>query len=263
MEPKAAAQPAPGSFSWLELATTDQKAATRFYSELFGWKAEDRPMGPDLIYTILRSGGQDVAGAYGLMKDQLENKVPPHWMLYVKVASADQAARRAVELGGQQIVPPTDIPEAGRFAVVQDPTGAVISVFEAGKQPGMSSFGDIGALCWADLSTPNAEKASRFYADWLGWTYETGKDGYRHIVNGTGEHSMIGGIPGEIHAPPGTPAHWLPYLHVADCKASAAKAAELGATAILPATLMPDVGTIAVLADPQGAVFALYQPYRR
>lgn len=137
--------------------------------------------------------------------------------------------------------------------------GAVISVFEAGKQPGMTTFGDIGALCWADLNTPDAETASAFYADWLGWKYETGTDGYRHIINGTGEHSMIGGIPAEMHAPAGTPAHWLPYLQVADCKASAATAAKLGASTILPANLMPGVGTIAVLADPQGAVFALYQ----
>ena len=264
MEPKAAsAQPKAGSFCWLELATTDQKAASRFYSDLFGWTAEDAPMGPDFTYTMLKSGGKDVGGAYTLMKEQVENHVPPHWMLYVKVRSADEFAARAVELGGRQIVAPSDIPEVGRFAVVQDPTGAFISVFEAGKNSGMTTFGDVGALCWADLNTPDPEKASKFYADWLGWTYETGEDAYRHIVNGTGEEDMIGGIPPEMHAPPGTPANWLPYFHVADCRATAAKAARLGASAILPASLMADVGTIAVLADPQGAVFALYQPLAR
>jgi hypothetical protein len=261
MEPKAASsKTAVGSFCWLELATTEPKAATRFYGQLFGWTAEDAPMGPDFTYTMLKSGGQDVGGAYALMKEQLESHVPPHWMLYVRVESADEAAARAVELGGGQIVPPSDIPEVGRFAVLQDPTGAFISVFETGKHSGFTTFGDVGALCWADLNTPDPDKASAFYADWLGWGYEMGEDRYRHILNGTGDANMIGGIPGEIHAPPGTPAHWLPYFHAADCKATAARAVELGASAILPATLMPEVGTIGVIADPQGAVFALYQP---
>ena len=248
-----------GSFAWLELATTDHKAAKTFYSSLFGWTSEDMPMGPDMTYTIFRVGGGDVAGAYQLMKEQLAMHVPPHWMLYVKVVNVDESAAKAVKLGAQQIVAPMDIPNVGRFAVMQDPTGAVISVFQPGRHQGMTVFGDMGALCWADLNTTDPEKASRFYADWLGWKYETGKDGYRHILNGTGEEDMIGGIPPEMHAPPGTPSHWMCYFSIADCKASAAKAAQLGASTMMPATLMAEVGTIAVLADPQGAAFALYQ----
>ena len=257
MEPKA------GSFAWLELGTTDRKAAGSFYSRLFGWSPEDKPMGADMTYTMFRIGGKDAGGAYTLMKEQLDAHVPPHWMPYVKVDSADASAAKAVKLGATQIMAPSDIPEVGRFAVLQDPTGAPISIFQPGQHRGMTVFGDEGALCWADLNSPDAGKASRFYADWLGWTFETGNDGYRHIINGTSAEDMIGGIPAQMHAPPGTPAHWLSYFHVADCQASAAQAAPLGASTIMPADLMPDVGTIAVLADPQGAVFALYQPFNR
>jgi predicted enzyme related to lactoylglutathione lyase len=252
-------EPKPGSFCWLELGTTNQDSAKSFYSSLFGWTAEDQPMGPGMMYSIFRLGGNDAGGAYALMKEQVEAHVPPHWMLYIKVESADASAAKAVQLGATQIVAPSDIPNVGRFALLQDPAGAHISIFQPGQHKGLKVFGDIGALCWADLNSQNPGKASRFYADWLGWTYETGKDGYRHILNGTGQENMIGGIPAEMHAPPGTPSHWLCYFHVADCKASAAKAAQLGASTIMPASLMPDVGTIAVLADPQGAVFALYQ----
>ena len=248
-----------GSFAWLELATTDRKAGKDFYSSLFGWTSEDMSMGPEMTYTIFRIPGGDVAGAYQLMKEQLEMHVPPHWMLYVKVTNADESAAKAVKLGARQIVPPSDIPNVGRFAVLQDPTGAAISIFQPGRGPGMTVFGDTNALCWADLNSTDPEKASKFYADWLGWTYETGKDGYRHIINGTGHENMIGGIPPQMHAPPGTPSHWMSYFNVADCRAAAAKAAQLGARTMMPATLTPDVGTIAVLADPQGAVFAVYQ----
>ena len=257
MEPKV------GSFCWLELGTTDRSAAKHFYSNLFGWTAEDLPMGPDMAYTMFRIGGNDVSGAYQLMKEQLDAHVPPHWMPYVKVESADASAAKAVKLGGQQIVAPSDIPNVGRFALIQDPTGAHISIFQPGQHRGMTVFGGVGALCWADLNTNNPEKASKFYADWLGWTYETGKDGYRHIINGASKDEMIGGIPPQMHAPPGTPPHWMSYFHAADCKATAAKAAQLGASTIMPADVMADVGTIAVLSDPRGAVFALYQPLVR
>jgi predicted enzyme related to lactoylglutathione lyase len=252
-----------GSFCWLELGTTDPGAAKKFYTSLFGWTAEDQSMGPDMKYTMLRLGGKDVAGAYQLMKEQIDAHVPPHWILYVRVENADAAAAKAVKLGGKQLMPPSDIPNVGRFALVQDPTGANICIFQPGQHPGFSVFGDVGALCWADLNSTDAEKAAKFYSDWLGWTHETGKDGYRHIINGSGHENMIGGIMPRMHAPPGTPSHWMPYIHVADCKATAAKAAQLGAITMMPADVMQDVGTIAVLADPQGAVFALYQPLAR
>jgi hypothetical protein len=244
----------------MELGTTDRSAAKNFYSNLFGWTGQDLPMGPDMAYTIFQLGGNDVGGAYQLMKEQLDAHIPPHWMLYIKVTSADASAEKAVQLGAQQVMAPSDIPNVGRFAILQDPTGAFISVFQPGQHPGMKVFGDVGALCWADLNTPDAEKAAGFYGEWLGWTYDTGKDGYRHIINGTAKEDMIGGVPPQMHAPPGTPAHWMAYFHVADCKSSAAKAAQLGGSTIMPADVMPDVGTLAVLADPQGAVFALYQP---
>jgi len=247
-----------GTFCWLELGTTNRGAAKNFYSSLFGWAADDLPMGPNMTYTMFRMGGKDVAGAYAL-EEQPDGQVPPHWMLYLKVENADTSAAKAVKLGAKQIVPPSDIPNVGRFAVLQDPTGAAISIFQPGQHRGFV-FRETGpGLCWADLNTRDAQKAAQFYGDWLGWTFETGKDGYRHIMNGTDREDMIGGIPAEMHAPPGTPAHWMSYFAVADCKATAAKAAQLGASTIMPATTMPEVGTIAVLADPQGAVFALYQ----
>ena len=88
-----------GSFCLLELGTTDRNAAKTFYSTLFGWTSQDMPMGPDMTYTIFRSGGNDVGGAYNLMKEQLEAHVPPHWMLYIKVDNADASAAKATGTG--------------------------------------------------------------------------------------------------------------------------------------------------------------------
>jgi predicted enzyme related to lactoylglutathione lyase len=252
-----------GSFCWLELGTTDAEAAKKFYTNLFGWTADDMPMGPGMTYTMFRLNGKDVGGGYTLMKDQLDAHVPPHWMLYVKVDNADASAAKAVKAGGTQIVPPSDIPHVGRFAVIQDPTGGTIAIFQPGEHKGVGVFGDAGSSCWADLNTPDADKAAKFYGECFGWTFEKGNDGYRHIINGSGHENMIGGIPPQMHAPPGTPANWMTYFRAEDCKATARKAAELGAKTLMPANLIENVGVISVLMDPQGAAFALYQHVNR
>ena len=254
---------APGDFCWIELATTDQTAATGFYSKIFGWTFKDYPIGPNEVYTVFQVQERDAAAGCRLRLDQLSRGIPPHWNLYVAIESADATAARAEQLGGKVLAPPFDVFDAGRMAVLQDPTGAALSLWQAINHRGTGITAPHGTLCWADLNSRDPEKASKFYGDWLGWKFETGKDGYKHIMNGEGQHDMIGGIPPQMHAPPGTPSHWLPYFHVVDCKASAAKAAQLGASTMMPAQLMQDVGTIAVLADPQGAVFALYQPIAR
>src|SRR5262249_44729086 len=158
---EASMEPKTGSFCWLELGTTDPSAAKKFYSNLLGWTAEDMTAAGDMAYTMFRLGGKDVAGGYQLMKQQIEDHIPPHWILYVKVDSADASAEKAVQLGGKQHVPPTDIPEVGRFALLEDPTGALICIFQPGRHRGLTVFGDVGALCWADLNTRDPEKASK------------------------------------------------------------------------------------------------------
>jgi predicted enzyme related to lactoylglutathione lyase len=216
-------------------------------------------MGPEMIYTIFKLGDRDVAGAYTLMKEQVDAHVPPHWLLYVKVDSADASAAKAAALGGKTLMPPGDVPNVGRIAVMQDSTGAAIGLFQPGQHRGFENFGEVGALCWADLNSTNPDAAAEFYGGLFGWTFEAGDEGYRHIVNGSGHENMIGGLPSRMHAPPGTPSHWMPYYRAADCAASCRMAAQLGAKTLMPATPMPKVGTIAVLADPQGGAFSLFQ----
>src|ERR1700678_4779213 len=99
----------PGSFCWMELATSDQSAGKQFYSSLFGWTANDFPMGPGGAYTIFQLNGRDCAAAYTLMKDQVEQGVPPHWGLYIAVESADESSKRAIELGAKVLAGPFDV----------------------------------------------------------------------------------------------------------------------------------------------------------
>jgi predicted enzyme related to lactoylglutathione lyase len=250
---------APGSFCWIELATTDQAAAKSFYSSLFGWKANDFPMGPDGSYTIFQTDGRDAGAAFGMNADMRSQGVPPHWGIYVAVVNADDATARAVTAGATVCVRPFDVADLGRMAVLQDSTGAHFNIWQAKNHPGTTISGVPGTLCWADLSTPDAAGASQFYKTLFGWEIMAGQDdsGYLHIKNG---EQFIGGIPPAAHRNPNTPPHWLSYFQVADCDASTAKAKELGATVYMGPMTMEGVGRWSVVADPQGAVLALFQP---
>lgn len=248
---------APGTFSWIELATTDQEGAKRFYSRLFGWKANDTPMGPGAVYTTFELSGGSAGAAYTLRPDDQAEGVPPHWMLYIAVENADATAARAPELGGTVLGPPFDVADYGRMAGLRDPTGAFFSIWQANKNVGLTVAGEPGTLCWADLMTPDADRAKEFYSALFGWEISPGEkdpSGYLHIKAG---EEFIGGIPPRQPNPNGPP-RWLAYFYVTDCDASAKQAGELGAKVHVPPMSIEGVGRFAVMADPQGAVFAIF-----
>jgi predicted enzyme related to lactoylglutathione lyase len=152
--------------------------------------------------------------------------------------------------------------DAGRMAVIQDPTGAVFCVWQPKKNTGIRIANVHGTLCWADLSTPDAKRASDFYSGLFGWQVAADpKDpsGYLHIKNG--EH-FIGGIPPAAYRPPGVPPHWMAYFQVDDVDATATKAKEMGAKLRLAPMTMEGVGRFSVIADPQGATFAIFKSAR-
>jgi uncharacterized protein len=253
---------APGSFCWIELGTTDQNAAKTFYTSLFGWTFQDFPMGPDQTYSMFDLGGRNTAGGYKLQPELLAAGVPPHWMLYVAVENADATAGKVAKLGGKVDAGPFDVYTFGRMAVLHDPTGAVFSVWQPQSHSGTGVAGVPGTLCWADLMTPDSKTAKAFYEGLFGWQIEPGQhdsSGYLHIKNGD---AFIGGVP---PAQPNTqaPPHWLLYFQVENCDASTAKASGLGARVLMPPMSMENVGRWSIIADPQGAVSALFQPMER
>jgi uncharacterized protein len=253
-------QHAPGSFCWIELATSDQNAAKQFYQSLFGWTANDFPMGPGDFYTMFQIEGCDAAAAYTLNAQMRAQGVPPHWMLYIATVSADETAGKAAQAGGKVVAPPFDVMDFGRMAVIQDPAGATFSVWESKSHKGTRVTGVPGTMCWADLNTPDPAGATAFYKQVFGWDFTTGQDDYLHIKNG---EAFIGGIPPAVHLNPHAPPHWMTYFTVVDCDASAAQAKSSGANLYMGPMTIEKVGRMAVVADPQGAVFALFQPLPR
>ena len=118
--------PANGAFCWNELATTDLEAAQNFYKTLLGWEIKENPPANGMVYNEIVAGGQHVGGIYKMGPEF--GQTPSHWMAYVAVDDVDAKARQVWELGGKVCVPPTDIPNVGRFCVVNDPTGATVAL---------------------------------------------------------------------------------------------------------------------------------------
>jgi len=216
-------------------------------------------MGGGATYTMFQLDGSDAAAAYTMDQEMRDRGVPPHWMLYIATADADQAAAKAGQAGGKVLAEPFEVMNFGRMAVMQDPTGANFSVWEPKAHHGTGVKDVPGTLCWADLSTPDQDRAVKFYSEVFGWEIEAGTDGsgYLHIKNAD-QH--IGGIPPAERHNPHAPPHWMLYFLVDNCDASAQKAKELGGHLLMEPTTMEKVGRIAIVADPQHAVFALFQP---
>ncbi len=249
-------RPKAGTFCWFECGTTDADAAKKFYTELFGWNSMDVPMPGDGggTYTLLKAGDDDLAGLYSLTGPQFEG-VPSHWATYVAVDSADESHTRALSLGAKSVLAPMDVPGVARIAMVTDPTGANIAMFQAGEHCGGPEQGPFG---WSELATRDTKAAGVFYSELFGWKLKTDDGPMKYTEFQVGGRS-IGGMMAMTEQHGDAPAHWMPYVMVPDCNATAAKAGELGAKTFVPPNDIPNVGRFAVFADPTGAALAIIQ----
>jgi uncharacterized protein len=247
-----------GEFCWTDVATTDPAAAKRFYGRLFGWEFLDQSPGEGMIYTDCRLRGKSVAGLYALSTDMLSHGVPPHWLSYIAVRNADEAAKKAGQNGGTVIEGPFDVADAGRMAPMRDPTGAHFAIWQAKKHLGAGIIGEPGAMCWNELMTRDTDAAGRFYAstfDWSSSPMDMGPAGmYTVFKAGT---TMVGGMMAMPPQMKDVPPNWGTYFAVADCDATAKMVPELGGATLRPPTDIPSVGRFAVCRDGQGAVFAV------
>lgn len=244
---------APGTFCWPELSTPDQKNAVAFYRELFGWDVNDQPIGPTETYSMFKVRGLDVAAAYSMRPEERQSGAPPHWNAYVSVANADEAVKRAQQLGAKVLAPAFDVMDAGRMAVLQDPTGAVISVWQPGRHVGAKILREPGALGWTELMTRDTATAEKFYTQLFGWKAKVSPEYTEFSVGATPDAGMM-----KIDEKWGSvPPHWMPYFQVDDCDGRAAKAKQLGGRVNVGPNDIPNVGRFATLSDPQGATFAI------
>ncbi len=246
-----------GRFIWRELMSTDTAAARTFYSKLFDWSVKEVDMGMEQPYILLHNDDIDEDTA-GVMAPPMEG-VPSNWMNYISVDDVDAAAALVEKHGGKILAPPFSVPGVGRMAPAMDPQGASFSLFK-GEEPGASDTERTPperTFCWSQLMTKNVDAAVPFYSAIFGWT--AAPMGPGTVVFSTGEQMRASAMQFPDDAGDDMHPHWLAYVAVEDCDASFAKAKALGATVYKEPTTMPDMGRFAVLADPTGAVFALWK----
>lgn len=249
----------PGTFCWVDLATTDADSAMNFYGELFGWQAEDITGAEGGAYTMLHLDGDEVCALYEMEAARREQGVPPHWSSYVSVEDAEETASRARELGGTVVGEPREVLDMGRMAVVADPVGATFAMWEPESWIGASRVNDPGCLTWNDLQTRDANVSVGFYSDLFGWeTLPMEEDGELAYVVLQNAGFSNGGIMPVDERHGDTPPYWLVYFTIPSCDDTVARTRELGGE-VLAEPMEIGAGRISVLKDPQGAVFAIFE----
>lgn len=256
---------------FVDTLTSAPDQTKRFYAGIFGWDyAGPGPMpgDPPGEYYVAQVQGRDVAGI-GSMPQGVP-PVPPAWNTHVSVTSADDAAATARRAGGNVLVEPFDAPPAGRLAVVADPSGAVICLWQPGARQGAALVNEHSAWSMSMLSTDDPDSARAFYGELFGWRAEP-------FDMGPGAEVWLWRLPGYVGGEPqqpvprdvvaammrapsdnAQPPNWTVDFWIADAEAAAAQAPDLGGTVLAPPQEAAGFKRT-VLADPHGAVFTASQ----
>ena len=241
---------APGIFCWTDLGTADPEGAVAFYSGVFGWDAV--PMPDAGGYTLMRRGGADVCGIYGMPAGP---RAIPAWASWVSVEDADAAVARALELGGTTVRETLEVAGLGRSGVVADPQGAVVGLWQPRAFHGAGVVNDIGAMVLNQLNTTDPAGAAAFYSALFGWEITEVQSDPARYWGITNEGRLNGGMMG---LEPPAPSNWLVYFTSEDLDGSDALIVDLGGAVVVPPMEIAS-GRILVARDPRFAFFALYE----
>jgi uncharacterized protein len=262
---KPAEPPAPtylaGKWVWFELSASDVEKAKAFYGELLGWTIEEKEMGGQK-YSSITNAGKEIGLVQALPADAKQKKLSPGWMGYVSVPDVDAAVASATTAGATVVMPAMDMPSIGRFAVLSAPaTGAPFGVVKAAKGDEADAMPTIGQILWLEHQAKDAKKVAEsaaLFAAIAGYenqTMKSGKNDYT-VASGSGKPRM-----GFAKAPKSAAAgKFAPYVMVADVDATVKAATKLKGKVITKPMDVPNVGRVALLADPQGAVFGVMAP---
>jgi predicted enzyme related to lactoylglutathione lyase len=248
-----------GRFLWHELRTTDTKSAGAFFAKVIGWKTQ--PWGDDGSYSLFASAGRQMAGLMTLPEEARKMGAPPHWLTYIGTPNVDETARLATSLGATILTAPEDIPTVGRYAVLQDPQGAVFSIFMPTGSQAAEAPPVVGDFSWHELATTDGPAAFAFYQRLFGWeetsAMDMGPDLGQYQMFGRTKTTPLGGIFNKPAQMPGPPS-WLPYIRIAAAKKTADTVKKAGGKVINGPMEVPGGDWITQGLDLQGATFAVH-----
>lgn len=245
-----------GAPCWIDLLTSDTAAAEAFYGGLFGWTGT---AGSEELYGGYITFSKDGADVAGCMRNQGSGG-PDSWTVYLASGDAAATVATAREHGAQVYIEPMTVPEVGVMAVVGDPGGAGIGVWQAGPFEGFAVLGDPGTPAWFELHTRSYDETVAFYRDVFGWDTHVMSDqpDFRYTTLGAGDSQAAGIMDGSLWGEQ-APMSWNIYFAVEDCDAACARVVELGGTVTAPPEDTP-YGRLASATDATGAAFKLMTP---
>jgi predicted enzyme related to lactoylglutathione lyase len=243
-----------GAPCWIDLFSTDTDRATAFYGEILGWRAEPPREGFGGYFTFTKDG-KHVAGC---MKNDGTQGMPDVWTVYLTTDDVERTAKAATQHGGQVHMPPMQVGENGRFAMIGDPGGAGIGAWQPNTMKGFEVRDEVGTPTWFELLTGEYDASVAFYRDAFGWDPHTMSDTpeFRYTTLGDGDGRLAGIMDASAFLPEGSPAGWSVYFRVDDVDGALATTTRLRGTVVEPAHDTP-YGRLAQAADPTGALFKL------
>lgn len=252
-----------GQFSWYDLMTPDAAPATKFYPAVVGWETQEWDVA---AYTMWTADGEAIGGINLMTAEQAAQGVPAHWLGYVSVDDVERAAAKVTSLGGRVMHGPEDIPEVGRFAIIQDPQGAILALIHSNiPSPGYDGTAAPGKFTWHELMATDYRSAFDFYRRLFGWEnlgeIDMGPVGtyLEYGMNG----KMFGGIFNRRPEHGDMPNNWTFYANVKDLDKSVASLKRLGGRIAMGPMEVPGGSRVAIATDLQGAMFALHQSKAR
>lgn len=251
-------QYAHGHFCWVDVMSKGIDEVAPFYEGLFDWQAvKQETPNPEMPYTIFQYQGEVVAGL-GQMNAEMESSgMPACWNSYINVDDIQASVDRAVELGANLILPAFDIPGAGYEAIIADPTGAPIALWQKQNHFGASYVNHPSGWCWNELITDDLPTAVNFFEDLFDWKVTPTPEDENYLMAVNQGRNNCGFMKKTAEMGP-MPNCWGVYFSVENIDASVAKVVELGGQIMVP-SIEASVGKISVVADPHGAVFNLIQ----
>jgi len=243
-----------GKFVWFEHMSPDMPKAQAFYQAVFGWKTNPVPMG-EAPYPMIEHKGQGIGGYR-----QAAGAAPTHWVCFISVPDVDATFNAIKAAGCRTLQSPTDY-GPGRFAAVTDPTGAPFALWKGADGDRADAPAGTGEWFWTELWTTDEKRALDFYKRMFDYGVDTMK-----MTNGVYHVLTMGGVP-RAGVMKGADAQghsmWLPFVAVADCDSTLAKALSLGAKPMVPAMEVEGVGRFCVVIDPLGAPIGVIKPAPR
>jgi predicted enzyme related to lactoylglutathione lyase len=240
-----------GNFVWFEHFSSDPEASKSFYAEVLGWTVQEMEMGDGSKYTMLAKGDKPQCGVLTAPPD-----TSARWNGYLSVPDVDAAVNAAGKAGGKTLVPAMDIPTIGRFALLADTQGGTLSPFRGAQSDDNAST----EFHWMELWTADPDESLDFYTKTFDFTVENmnmpGQDESYRILK-LGENAA-----GGVMKPPGYQgaAAWVPFISVDDADATLERAKARGATVVVPAMDVPNIGRFTVFTDPSGARVGVIKP---